>query len=233
MRQRTLWMSSFGIGAATAFLLDPASGKRRRHRMADAVAHLAHRTREGASTVGRDLRNRTRGVITAAGYRFAREHPEDVVLEERVHSALGRLIAHPHAITVKVHHRCVVLDGPIPSNRQNRIIDAVRAIRGVRDVETRFDRHIQPAHEASSQAQLGEDRTSPKPDFLQRHWAPATRAILGASGAALVGTGIIRRDRTSIGLAAAGAALVARAATNVPVYDLMTHMKLRNGNRAH
>ncbi len=226
MRERTLWLSSFGLGAATALLFDPVSGRRRRHRVKDAATHVARRSKKSASAVARDLRNRAHGIITAARHRFAREQPDDVVLEARVHSALGRIVSHPRFITVRVEGGCVVLDGPIASNQEKRIVAAVRAIKGVKHVETRFDRHIQPAHEAASESALpGEQRRPPQPDVLQRHWAPATRVIVGASGAALVGTGITRRDRAGIGLAAAGAALVARAATNTPIRDAIVRMK--------
>src|SRR5207249_796162 len=63
--------------------------------------------------------------------------------------------------------------------------------------------------------------TPPKRDILRRNWTPATRTIIAGSGAALVGIGALRRDRTGLALAAAGAALVARAATNLPFRRLV------------
>src|SRR2546423_9014039 len=118
MRQRTIWLSSFGAGAATAFLIDPVTGKRRRHRIIDATVHLIHRASDAASTVRRDVRNRTRGLAAIARQRLVSEQPDDVVIEERVHSALGRVVSHPHAITVKVSDGHVILDGPMPSNEE-------------------------------------------------------------------------------------------------------------------
>ena len=150
MRQRALWLSSLGLGAAAAFLLDPVSGRRRRHHVRDLAVHATHRIRHSAAAVTHHLRNRTYGVITVARRRFGRQQADDAVLEERVHSALGRVAAHPHAITVKVHDGCVVLDGPIPSGQESRIVFAVRSIRGVKDVQARFNPHIQPAHERST-----------------------------------------------------------------------------------
>lgn len=220
MRQRTVWLS-FGAGAATAFFLDPASGRRRRHRLTDAAEHLIHRTRGTASTIDCDLRNRTRGLISAARHRFAPKQPDDVVLEERVHSALGRLVLHPHAITVKLKDGRVTLDGPIAPADEHRIVHAVRAIPGVRTVEARFDRHIQPAYDPTSDAARPVARRPRKADILQRNWAPATRALVAASGTALVGAGLTRRDRAGIGLAATGVALIARSVTNLPVRRLV------------
>ena len=48
MRQRTIWLSSFGAGVATALLFDPVTGRRRRHGVADATAHLMHRAGDAA-----------------------------------------------------------------------------------------------------------------------------------------------------------------------------------------
>jgi uncharacterized membrane protein len=221
MRQRTIWVSSFGAGAATAFLLDPVAGRRRRHRMADAATHLMRRASDAASTVSRDVRNRTRGLAAVARRGQVAEQPDDAVLEERVHSALGRVVSHPHAITVKVDHGRVILDGPLPSSEEHRVLYAVRAVPGVTEVESRFDPHIQPAYEPSSEAARPHARPPAGPDILQRNWAPATRALAAGAGAALVGAAVVQRNRAAVGLAAAGAALIARAATNLPFRRLV------------
>jgi hypothetical protein len=214
MRQRSIWLSSFGAGAATALLLDPATGRRRRHRIADAAAHLMRRASDAASTVNRDLTNRAYGLRAIARRRLVSDQPDDAVLEERVHSALGRVVSHPHMITVEVDHGRVVLDGPVPSREEHRVLYALRAV-PVTEVESRFDPHIQPAHEPSSEAARPHARTPSRPEILQRNWAPATRALAAGAGAALVGAAVVQRNRASAGLAAAGAALIARAATNL------------------
>src|SRR5919197_923915 len=163
MRQRTIWLSSFGAGVAAAFLFDPATGRRRRHRVADAATHLMHRAGDAASTVRRDLSNRARGVSAIVRRRLAAEQPDDSVIEQRVHSALGRVVSHAHAITVRVDHGHVILDGPLPSSEEHRVLYAVRAVPGVTDVESRFDPHIQPAHEPSSEAARPHARTPARP----------------------------------------------------------------------
>jgi hypothetical protein len=94
-------------------------------------------------------------------------------------------------------------------------------VAGVKHIETAFDPHIRPAYEPSSEAARPAARTPPRPDFLQPSWAPATRAVAVGAGAVLVGAGIARRDRGGAGLAAAGAALIARAATNLPLRRLV------------
>jgi BON domain len=206
MRQRAIWLGSFGVGLAGALLFDPISGNRRRHRLADAAVHLRRQARRTALAVGRDLSKRTRGIIATARQRLRQNEADDVVLEERVHSVLGHVVSHQHAITVRVDDGHVTLDGPIPQEQRNRIAGAVRAIAGVKDVRTRFDSHIQPAHEPSS--------NSPTHLVLPRR-TPSTRAIIAGSGAALVGAALMRRDRTGAALAVTGVALIARVARNL------------------
>src|SRR5436309_2281200 len=110
MRQRTLWLSGLGVGAAVAFLLDPISGNRRRHRILDAVVHATHKTLAGLSAIQRDVTNRTRGVISSTRGRIESPTADDVILEERVRAALGHVMPHPHAITVRACDGTVILD---------------------------------------------------------------------------------------------------------------------------
>ena len=215
MQQRTIVLTSAGLGAATAYLLDPASGNRRRRRLGDAFAHAAHQTTDAVSTVGRDLRNRTRGVVAGARRTIYREHPDDVVLQERVRSALGRVASRPHGIKVRARNGHVTLSGPILASEEHRVVHAVRSVSGVADVETRFDSHTQAAGVPWLQGGLSQSRTRPWADIGQRNWAPATRAIVGTSGAALIVVGARRRDWVGLGLAVAGSALIARAVTNI------------------
>jgi BON domain len=220
MRQRAIWLGSFGVGLASAFLLDPISGNRRRHRLADAALHFRRQASRSALAVCRDLSKRTQGFIATALQRWGQDETDDVVLEERVHSALGHIVSHQHAITVKVDGGHVTLDGPIPPEQRNRIAGAVRAIAGVKDVRTRFDSHIQPAHEPSS--------NSPTRLVLPRP-TPSTRAIIAGSGAALVGAALMRRDRTGAALAATGVALIAGAVRNLAIRRADPERRLEEG----
>ncbi len=229
MQQRTILLTSAGLGAATAYLLDPASGNRRRRRIGDALVHAAHQTTDTVSAVSRDLRNRTRGVVAGARRTIYREHPDDVVLQERVRSALGRVASRPHGIKVQARNGYVILRGPILASEEHRVLHAVRSVSGVTDVETRFDSHTQAAGAPSLQGGPSRSRTRPWADIGQRHWAPATRAIVGTSGAALVVVGARRRDWAGLGLAVAGSALLARAAANVEFRRLVG---LGSGRRA-
>src|SRR5437773_855623 len=113
MRARTIWLISFGAGAAMVLLIDPATVIRSGHRVADAATHLVRRASDAASTVKRDLTNRACGLRAIARRRLVSDQPDDAVLQQRVHSTLGRVVSHPHAIMVKVDHGRVVLNGPL------------------------------------------------------------------------------------------------------------------------
>jgi hypothetical protein len=136
MRERTMMLTSAGLGVATAYLLDPASGNRRRRRIGDALVHAAHETTGAISTVGRDFRNRTRGIVASARRTIRRERPSDIVLRERVRAALGRVASHPHAVQVEARNGHVILSGQIQAAEEHRLVYAVQAVAGVNDVET-------------------------------------------------------------------------------------------------
>jgi hypothetical protein len=248
MRERTMLLTSAGLGVATAYLLDPASGNRRRRRIGDALVHAAHETTGAISTVGRDFRNRTRGIVASARRTIRRERPSDIVLRERVRAALGRVASHPHAVQVEARNGHVILSGQIQAAEEHRLVYAVQAVAGVNDVETRFDTHTHSAGVLSLPGGPSRSRTETRLDMQQRNWAPATRAIVGASGAALIVVGARRRDWIGLGLAAAGSALFARAVTNLEFRRLvgigagrraidedLVRMKtaLETGRRAH
>jgi uncharacterized membrane protein len=65
--------------------------------------------------------------------------------------------------------------------------------------------------------QGGSGRSGYRPFGRRQEWSPTARAAAGIGGAALVSWGAVRRDVPGMLIAAGGAALMARAATNVDV----------------
>jgi DNA-binding Lrp family transcriptional regulator len=145
MRSRTALWGGLGLGVAVAFLFDPVSGRRRRRRISDAAGHLAHLGTRTSGSIRRDLRNRTSGLIARVRRRISQDRPDDVVLEERVRSAIGHVVANAHDITVSARDGHITLDGPMLSSDDHRLTYIVRAIPGVKRVDTQFNRHLQPA----------------------------------------------------------------------------------------
>jgi uncharacterized membrane protein len=108
------------------------------------------------------------------------------------------------------------------------ILRSVRAVRGVRAVEDRLERHDVAGHIPELQ---GPARTpEPGPDVLQREWAPATRSLamaLGIGGAAL-GSRVFHGPARLVA-AGLGALLALRGATNLELRTILGIPGARQG----
>jgi uncharacterized membrane protein len=201
---------SAALGAAGMYFLDPRSGRRRRARARDACEHAAHASLRGLDIATRDLWHRAHGVV-AEVRGTPQRLPEDDVLVERIRAKLGRLSLHPHAIHVKCHEGRVALGGAIFAGEAARVISAIRAIRGVVEVEDRLERR-----DASS-FQGGARRRRVAPAY----WPPAARLLVGGAGTALVVYGVLRRGLTGALAAAFGTGVLARSIANAAFGTLL------------
>jgi BON domain len=172
-------LTGMGIGAALAFTLDPNRGRYRRAVIRDKMFRCMRATRYGLGTTARDMSNRTRGVVAATRGRYADTDVDDDVLVQRIRAKLGRASSHPRAIDVSARHGVVTLRGPILVDEVDDVVATARSIRGVRDVVNELESHERTTRVPSLQGEgrLGE----PMLDIMQRRWAPATRALVGAS----------------------------------------------------
>jgi hypothetical protein len=178
-------LAGAGIGAALAFIFDPAGGGRRRALARDKAVRITRKTRDGLDATARDIAYRTRGIAAATRGRLSREEVTDERVVERVRARLGRACSHPRAIDVVARDGDVTLRGPILANEVNDLLAVVRAVRGVRSVVNELDPHERADGIPSLQ---GEGRVAGSSlDIMQRNWAPATRALVTVS---LVATGV-------------------------------------------
>ncbi|HEU4427523.1 MAG TPA: SRPBCC family protein [Myxococcota bacterium] len=215
MRQRAAALAGFGLGAGFMYFLDPQVGRRRRARARDELAHALSRGADALDKTARDLAHRTSGIIarTRGALRPSALPPGDDVLAQRVRTRLGRLVSHAHAIDVEASDGRVTLRGPILRAESGALVRAVRRVAGVREVVNALDEHAQPGSVPALQG--GGGRRPALLDVRQRHWAPATRLLVGSAGVALAGYGAARRDAAGALLAVTGVGLFARAATNL------------------
>jgi hypothetical protein len=179
-------MVGLGVGAAAMYILDPELGGRRRALGRDKLRETGTKVRNVAGVTARDLSNRGGGILSEVRSRFSEAQPADEVLEGRVRSKLGFLVRHPAAIATQVSNGRVVLSGPVLADEVQQLINGIRAVRGVTDVENRLAIHDQPAQLPGLQGD------KPKPagevwDVMQRHWSPATRFLVGTAGAVSLG----------------------------------------------
>jgi len=179
-------IAGLGFGAAAMYVLDPEAGRRRRALARDKFTGAGTKVRAAAGVTARDLAHRTGGMLAATRSRISNGEASDNVVEARVRSKLGFLVRHPSSISTQVSHGCVILSGPVLSDEVQQLINGVRAVPGVTDVENRLTVHSDPAQISGLQGQ------KPKPtgelwDIMQRRWSPSTRFLAGTAGAVSLG----------------------------------------------
>jgi hypothetical protein len=192
------------LGAASAFLLDPQQGRRRRALLRDKVTTTVNQGRVFTDAATRDLRYRAQGIAAQARSWRGGGAPDDILIE-RVRAKLGRYCSHPGAVEVSAHNRRVVLTGDVLASERESIYDAVCAVPGVEHVENNLTAH-ESAQGVSS---------------LQDSWSPGVRLLAGGAGALLLLYALSRGGLGSIGALAAGAALVSRASANRPLAGML------------
>lgn len=212
-------LGAAGIGAALMYFLDPERGARRRKTAVDKLVHAGHVTEEALEKAGRDFGNRAGGAAAAARSRFSEDDADDVVIAERVRAELGRFVSHPGAITVECSEGRITLHGAVLAREADELLDRVRGVRGVRDVEDRLEVH--QSAEGVPALQGGRPRKGDEFELRQENWTPAARVLTMAAGAtlALLGNRIGGAAGAAIGLG--GVSLAVRGATNTELERLV------------
>jgi hypothetical protein len=206
------WLIGAATGALLMYLLDPQQGRRRIALGRDRMTHWGKRAADGISVGMRDLGHRAQGLVAEATRGIEQRAPSDAVLVQRVRAALGRVVSHPHALQVSADAGRVCVSGPILEQEQKQLLDVVRSVSGVRDVESQLSSYA--SADGVPALQGGRLRTGPRSELLQHNWAPGPRLLATAGGLALVARGRGRRGLSGSLLRAAGMTLVARALAN-------------------
>jgi hypothetical protein len=186
MKDVAAFLAGAAVGAGIMYVLDPDTGRRRRSLAHDRLTRTRIKTRETASATARDLLNRSYGIMAVARSRLFESEVDDEVLKQRVRSKFGYLVRNPSAVEVRTDSGRVTLSGSVRADEVDQLIAEVSAVRGVRQVENRLDVHREPG--GVSQLQSGD---KPRPDteridIFRRRWSPATRLLVGLSGAAII-----------------------------------------------
>jgi gas vesicle protein len=127
------------IGAVVMYFLDPEGGRRRRALVRDQLVKLGRvggRQIEGAT---QGIADRSEGLMAEASTIADSAAPattevDDSTLEERVRSELGRVGADTGAIQISARNGQVLVEGWLPDDEADRVLDAVRAVPGVSGV---------------------------------------------------------------------------------------------------
>jgi BON domain-containing protein len=190
MNSLTAMVTGAGLGCLAMYGLDPEMGRRRRSLARDKMSKIQRKAGEAAAFTARDLRNRTLGTLAEGRSLFTEKHVPDADLAERVRSELGFLVRYPSFTDVQVHDGVVILSGHAFSDECEQLIEGVRSIRGVRDVEKRVEAHQGTEDFPGLRGQPLKAKPTGRPfDIMQQHWSPATSFIVGF--VALVGLGAL------------------------------------------
>jgi hypothetical protein len=214
MREPSKWIGSLILGAGAMYLLDPDRGTRRRALARDKGVRMSRKVGEGLATTARDLRNRSAGAAAELKARFRTDLAGDDVIEERIRAELGHSVGHPGSISVTVLDGRVILSGPARSDEVKDLLATVGAVRGVREIENQLDVRSDPDQVPGLPGGLQRER---RPELLQDHWTPTTRAVVGALAGSTLLQGLRMRSPIGGALSAAAAGVLARAVMNQPL----------------
>jgi uncharacterized membrane protein len=209
------WIGGAALGAVTMYLSDPDRGKRRRALARDKMISVANRAGDVLDVASRDVGNRMQGLrAEAARMLFQRDKAiDDPVLVERVRSRIGRAISHPHPIYVIARQGRITLSGPVLVHERMPLLEAVKAVPGVLDVEDLLQEHQNAQGIPSLQ---GEGRPRQNHAAPYRNWPPGLRAAAMLGGGALGVYGLSRRAPAGVLLGALGMGLMARGISRQP-----------------
>ncbi|MDY7232549.1 SRPBCC family protein [Hyalangium rubrum] len=207
-----------GLGAGLMYWADPRSGRVRRAHVREKALHLLHGVRSAFEVVRRDMSHRARGLLYRGRVKLHPEDVDDVTLEARVRSAMGRVCSHPGAIQVACRHGQVELKGPILASESKRVLACVRRVRGVREIDDDLEVHEHAGHHPDLQG----DATRPgsRPELLQRSWSPTARFLVGLGSVGLLGYGLSRGGKAAPVLGGVSLLLGLRSLTNLELKRL-------------
>jgi len=140
---RLLLIGALALGAALMYLFDPVRGNRRRKLLRDQINSFLNQSDNTIGKTARDLGNRTRGLMAETRAQLTEEMPDDVILIERVRSAIGHVVSHPRVIDVTADQGRVMLSGPILAHEVDHLLATVASVRGVLHIDNQLELHQQ------------------------------------------------------------------------------------------
>jgi len=209
-------IGGIGLGAGMAYLFDPDMGNRRRAIMRDKAVRALNKTGDAIEATAQDVQHRVIGTVSELRSRVtqAGEEISDELLEARIRSKLGMVSAHPGAIEIRIDNGQVTLSGAILAEEVDPVLSTLSSIRGVKGMENRLEVHQTAGNVPSLQGGVPRREQF---EWMQEHWSPAARTMIGFTGAMLALYGLKREGffRTVVGTFGLG--ILARSITNMPV----------------
>lgn len=195
-QSRLAWMlGGLSLGAIAMYLADPERGPQRRAAARETLRDAVSSTGDVLDLARRDLGSRVQGLRAQADTTLSRskEQLDDQLLKARVRQQIATTVTQPSAIEIEARQGCVTLSGRVPTNERQYLLDAVRRVDGVVQIEdflTVQDQSTTYANRqgtSSYQAETGEDA-----------WLPAIRTIVMLAGSA-VGLYLLTQKSSTFG----------------------------------
>jgi uncharacterized membrane protein len=218
MRLKTL-LITVGLGAGMMYFFDPQQGGRRRAQIENQINKWISDLDTSIDTGKRDLRNRTRGLLSEMTARLSDQVAPDWILEERVRSNFGRIPSNTRAVDVRADGGYIYLTGPAMREDRDAILKAAARTRGVYGVEDELQLLDNPQDIPSLQADTSASRQTGSES--QQNWSPATRLLGGVGGSLLTLYGMRRSGLSKPLLSTAGLIITARSMTNMDTRSLL------------
>ncbi len=203
--------TGFIAGAALMYAFDPISGKRRRTVAFDKCFSAWKSFLCELDKARRDAGNRTHGLLAGVEAIFSNSETDEDILIQRARSRIGRIVSHPHAVTLRQENVRIVLEGPVLEEEFPQLLREVRSVFGSREIVNRLEVHRDRENIPALQGGVHRTRRS---ELAQQSWTPVLRVAAGGTGAALLCYGLRTRNARRWAGVLAGTALLARSLSN-------------------
>src|ERR1051326_7524271 len=197
---------SAGAAAAAIYFGDPRDGTKRRAALSKSVRRLLQDAEDHSRKSVRDTAHHLQGMAARIWSSLRIDAPDDKVIEERIRSRMGRIVAHPRRIHVMGDHGVVTLWGQALRSEVPKLINAAKTTSGAREVHD----HLEIAE--SPDPSLRRDELREARRDIRLNWSPSRRLAVGAAGAMLALYGLKRQDKLGSMTAMTGAGLIFRSA---------------------
>jgi uncharacterized membrane protein len=212
-------IAGFAAGAALMYFADPTRGRRRRAVARDKFFAGYRDVKDELDKAQRDFRNRSHGATAGISAWWRPESTDEPVLVERVRSAVGRAVSHPHAICVRAEpNGRIMLEGPVLRHELDYLLKRVRSVRGVREVIDRLEIHSEPDGISSLQGGVPRRALS---ELAQQNWTPSVRVASGALAGAAFYAAMRTEGPWRWASVAGGAAILTRGIVNQPFRQML------------
>lgn len=134
MKRMEGFIGGLVVGAGLMYVLDPTGGRRRRALIRDKVVRSGHELSDQAGRMSTRATNRIRGMVAETRSRFSSEEVDDSILEQRIRSAMGRVVSNPGAIAVQCMGGSCTISGPVLESEMEHLVTCVSSVRGVHDL---------------------------------------------------------------------------------------------------